>query len=633
MKLEKLQINNFKGIENLEIDFKDVTTIQGANRSGKTSIFDAFLWLLTGKTADDKKDFSIKPRSKNGTSDKGIIVSVKGYFDFNGRKIELKKEYIQIWSKDKGKTESYLKTHKTACYFNSDEKLTLTEYNNHLASLFDLSYLKLLTNPFYFNSLKENEKRNILINLSEAPTPSEIYSLMDPDSVRQIKGKNFVNIKHDITELKLELIAIPVRIDEAGKGMPEEVFNFKTLKAEKNEFIRNIENTENKIKDKNKVLIEFNELRQEEQNDLMELSANIQDHIRKVNSESYEANKERSEKITDSDSRLLELNMDISRINKSIQLEGAELKDAIEMKKTLLIDYKTEAKITFDDHGLAVCHYCGADVPEEKMEEHKKSFEKTKASILDKIKKQGLKLKEDIKAAEENIVSLNNSLTDKTGKVEDLTEKLKDIKATEPEAAPVDKTLLKLESEYKEKEDNFNSVKPPIVDTAELDERLANFKNDMLAVDKKLLNEDLIKGIEKRIETLKTSEKEQNSKLATLERIEFCLNDYNTLKIKSIENKVSSKFKHANINLFEILMNGEEKEVCEVSFNGVPYADLNSELKINIGLDIINTLSKEYSTYLPIFIDNSESITSIFPVKSQLIKLTVNKDFETLQVS
>ncbi|TQO56374.1 DUF2813 domain-containing protein, partial [Paraclostridium bifermentans] len=47
--LRKLSIENFKGIRSLEIDFSKITNIQGENALGKTSIFDAFSWLMFDK--------------------------------------------------------------------------------------------------------------------------------------------------------------------------------------------------------------------------------------------------------------------------------------------------------------------------------------------------------------------------------------------------------------------------------------------------------------------------------------------------------------------------------------------------------------------------------------------------------
>lgn len=58
--------------------------------------------------------------------------------------------------------------------------------------------------------------------------------------------------------------------------------------------------------------------------------------------------------------------------------------------------------------------------------------------------------------------------------------------------------------------------------------------------------------------------------------------------------------------MFEELLNGGMTETCETTYNGVPYdSELNSAMKINVGLDIIRTLSDFYQIRVP-FIDNAE---------------------------
>lgn len=54
-------------------------------------------------------------------------------------------------------------------------------------------------------------------------------------------------------------------------------------------------------------------------------------------------------------------------------------------------------------------------------------------------------------------------------------------------------------------------------------------------------------------------------------------------------------------------------------------ADLNNAMKINAGLDIINTLTDYYNFKAPIFIDNRESVNEIVDVESQVINLIVSK--------
>lgn len=65
IELKQLRLINFKGVADQTIEFSKVTRISGANRTGKTTIYDAFTFLLFGKDSAGKQDFSIKP-IKNG---------------------------------------------------------------------------------------------------------------------------------------------------------------------------------------------------------------------------------------------------------------------------------------------------------------------------------------------------------------------------------------------------------------------------------------------------------------------------------------------------------------------------------------------------------------------------------------
>jgi hypothetical protein len=67
-------------------------------------------------------------------------------------------------------------------------------------------------------------------------------------------------------------------------------------------------------------------------------------------------------------------------------------------------------------------------------------------------------------------------------------------------------------------------------------------------------------------------------------------------------------------------------------FNGVPYSNLNHGARINVGLDIINTLAEHYGFAPPVFIDNAEAITQLLPTRGQMIRLVVSERDKSLRV-
>ncbi|MBS2904767.1 AAA family ATPase, partial [Klebsiella pneumoniae] len=58
MYIKKLGLENFKKVKGLDIEFgNELTTIAGENGTGKSSIMDAFMWVLFGKDSHDRANF------------------------------------------------------------------------------------------------------------------------------------------------------------------------------------------------------------------------------------------------------------------------------------------------------------------------------------------------------------------------------------------------------------------------------------------------------------------------------------------------------------------------------------------------------------------------------------------------
>lgn len=77
MKIKRLKLTNFKGHREFMIDFSEtVTNIFGANGTGKTSIKDAFFWLLTGKDSYGRQDVDFRPFDEKGQPVHDVDVTV-----------------------------------------------------------------------------------------------------------------------------------------------------------------------------------------------------------------------------------------------------------------------------------------------------------------------------------------------------------------------------------------------------------------------------------------------------------------------------------------------------------------------------------------------------------------------------
>ena len=130
------------------------------------------------------------------------------------------------------------------------------------------------------------------------------------------------------------------------------------------------------------------------------------------------------------------------------------------------------------------------------------------------------------------------------------------------------------------------------------------------------------------IAEIENREQELAQQLADVENLEYNADQLNKARVTEVERRVNSKFAFVRFRMSEPQLNGGEIPTCVATVNGVKYADLNNAMKINAGLDIINTLCRFHGVTAPIFIDNAEGVNKIFEVDSQLIKLAVTSDPE-----
>lgn len=112
IKLNSLILENFKGISyfELNVDGKNAS-VYGTNASGKTTLADAYFWLLFGKDSNGAANFDIKTI---GTT--GLDYSVTGTIEVNGKMHILQRILKEKWERKNGETEKKFKGN-TICPF------------------------------------------------------------------------------------------------------------------------------------------------------------------------------------------------------------------------------------------------------------------------------------------------------------------------------------------------------------------------------------------------------------------------------------------------------------------------------------------------------------------------------------
>ena len=108
--LKRLSLSNFKGIKFESFEFtENETFIHGANGTGKTTLFDSFIWCLFGKDHVGRTDFNLKPYEKSGQTKKKVECEVEAVLFVDSKMLVLKRIYSENWVKPKGEPEEVFK--------------------------------------------------------------------------------------------------------------------------------------------------------------------------------------------------------------------------------------------------------------------------------------------------------------------------------------------------------------------------------------------------------------------------------------------------------------------------------------------------------------------------------------------
>ena len=668
MILKSLHLENFKGIKSLDVNFSKKTKIKGQNASGKTTVFDAFTWLLFNKNSAGEEKFNVRPLDKDGKRIDDVEIKVVATLDVDGKEVELSKVQKQNWVKKRGTDTVSLQGNVNSFEIDGYPKSEsdFKEYVAGLAKSEDM--FKMLTNPQYFNSMKWKDQRKILMKLVDDFSDVElaktderflplISELEKAPSVEDIRSK----FQKMLSEWKKKQTEIPVRIDEAEKSKVDVDAAEQELK--KSDLERRISEIDKKISDTNGVL---KKLRDEDMRLQMDMSGILQSMNDSLS--------EKKRKIESSNAEVTcELENTRNKIQiaeNAIKLNDRSISDADAERKKLGEQYNAEKAKVFDeapyqfdeskwvfDDSTTVCSLCGQRLPDDKIEQIKSDFEarkeKAKEDSFRKLADAKRNFTEKTNSNMENIKSKGfeqkRIIEDLTKKNAELQQSIESLKKREQELLAKNEDFSKQldeipkEADYTQNEEYMKLHEKRKKVLAEIekeksskyDERIAELQDEKKEMESEL---DSVKGIlakasmnvgiDERIAELQDEKKEIGQKVANQEQIIYLLEEFIRFKLNKISEFINSHFDTVNFKLFEMQLNGGMRDCCECTVNGVPYSTLNSGHRIVAGLDIIRSLSKMYCVECPIFIDNAESLNefNVPDMDAQLILLSVSED-------
>ena len=636
IKLEKLTLKNLKGIKEKEIEFTDKTNISGDNATGKSTVFDAYTWLLWGKDSYNRKDYEIKPYDENNDVIHNLESSVVGVFDVDGKETKFERIYKEVWSKKRGSnTETF--TGNTTDFYINDVPKKKKEYEEEISKIVSEDEFNLLSNPLYFNTiLDKKERRKILL------------SLVKDVSIDDVKEANRALEKLDLSSYTIEEIQamakatckkinkkleeIPARIDELENTKTTD--DFSELEKEKEGLKKEIEDLDKKLAGSRNV--------SEELDKKYSGITNIKNEISEINSE-FEDSK--NKKIKDLEETSFEIGRKITMAEFEIDNCRNVIEDKnkeVERAKTLIEKHEKYLiqKKKFD--GSLSCPTCGKEFDPDKKEEIIKHFNLEKSQNLEDLSKQGKSFNEAIEGYKKDIEDSNKNKEECLIKIEKLSKSLEKHKEEKEELQEqiakvksltlCDKKLEEiknLEEKIKDIEDEIKNIGNE--DNSQILEEKRAYSERLDELNNKLSKQGLNAELDEKIKKYMDEEKELGKEFEVQQEKLYLCDEYIKTYTNLVSDKINNLFTKVAFKLFDTQINGGIVETAEATYKGVPYGSLNTAAQINAGLDVINSLSKHYNKQIPIFVDNAESVNDLMDTDSQLITLTVSK-FKNLRV-
>ena len=452
-----------------------------------------------------------------------------------------------------------------------------------------------------------------------------------------------------------------IRIDEADRNIPViDGLNKDVLEAEKATLLGEKTDVEQQIS-----MILNGGFVATKRAELMQVQAKVQEarstHAIKQN-ESLSALKSA---LQENQSKKMDVSSEVKAIRYAmgdLENEKSRKQDAVKINEREMVRLREEytnvhsRKMEALDEHLLVCHTCKRAYEEKQQEQIKaayqdetKTFNAEKASRLESVSLKGKSLADKNKALTEEIEAIDKRIAIAQGQLEvfqidldilaaeiaELDDQIKYAKqSAEPfesskEYAALQVEIDKIQSEIENEQEQAATFREGLQDS------LNEIQSGIAAVNESLAKFETLDKATKRKEQLIQEQKEKTIRAGEIEKQLFLLDEFTRTKVSLLTDRINSQFEITSFKLFEPLQNGSLKEVCVPLFKGLEFTGaISNGERVNVGIDIINTISRLQGISVPIFVDNAESVT-IWHIKpqSQTVSLIAKTGQKTLKIT
>lgn len=638
IRINRLTLENFKCHDHLNLVFHgESASIFGDNATGKTSIYDALTWLLFGKDSagNGEKNIDIKPLDPSGqVRDHQAITAVEAELDVDGEVMTLRRTCREIWSTKRGSSEAVYDGN-TSDYFVDGVPQKKNAFDAKIKELVPEEVFRLLTSVSYFSSdMKWQDRRATLFDIAGTLTDKEIMA----------SNEQFQNLldsmgKLSLPEYKAKLLSqrkgltgirddTPTRISECQKTL-EEIQGIDFVEAREQEQALSDQQTELSRK-----LIAW-----ENSNVLSDLQLKLREA--KLERDTLESQnrvhrQNQSAGVPDTQAMAKTIASERMRLETLMTLTDGVRKEIDSYQKDIAAGREEWIRVNGEAFTGGICPTCGQALPFEQLQQATQSFDERKKQRLQGILEKGNQAKESCSIAQQRLEELETEIRDREGQIQALVEQLEAVKSSTVVVTDLPEYAEQMQAIQEKCSSLQAEIQRVMQDNAKEQNAIRvqlTAVNDQLRLVRGVIAKESVKErTMDRIAQLKADAKNAAEALEAIEKMLYQMEEFTRFKARFVEDGINSLFCLATFRLFREQANGGLEERCDVVYKGVPYMGLNNGAKINVGIDIINTLSRHYGVTVPLFVDNAEAVTRLLDCDAQVIRLVVSEEDKELRV-
>lgn len=634
MVLRSLELHHFKCFPTLHIDFHEsLTSIYGDNATGKTTVYDALTWLLFDKDSAGNARPDIKPHGMAA----GVMPTVTAVLDVDGVPITLRKSLREKWEKPRGSVTARY-AGDTRDYFVDDVPCKESEFKRQIAALIDEEKFRLLTDVWAVTTkMHWKERRDLLAEVCGLPDDAELLAGAPQfaELVAQLGRRTVDGYKAALVQQRkgqnASLNALPVRIDECSRMAAElEGIDFVAARRESDRLQAESDRIQGELVrlDNSTLAAQAKNERDALKNQLAELDAENAAH----RTSQYVP-------VEDETPRLQTALTQAQQVCDRLTLSADREKKFIQDGEARLDSYRARWRaIDVEEFTDTTCPTCHQPFPAEQIDKARAAFATHQQQRKDALLEDSKLVKQDIIAAQERLAAAGKTLQAARSEAQQAQAALDAYTPpimVEPEDLPnYAHRRDSLRQALKDAEKRLSALdSDTAAERASLQAALADVMRAKQTSDAVLAKEHVLADTRQRVAELNAEQRTAAAEVEQLDRAISLCEDFARYRVQRITDDVNRRFRLTRWRLFTEQVNGGLADCCDpMDMNGSTFTGTNDAMKINIGMDIIDTLSDHYGLRVPLFVDNAESVTHLQPAGTQVVRLVVSEADKELRI-